>query len=338
MKRSTPASHPPESGAYLFEVAWEVCNQVGGIYQVIRSKVPLMTDRWGDHYCLVGPWVEGKATLEFEEVKAQGWIGRAIDSLREQGLVVRHGRWLVPGRPRALLIEYWLQPDKLGEAKYRFWTDHGIETPSGDRLIDEVVMFGDACRRLFEALAEHRAAGTPGRPKPTGQKTIIAHFHEWMAGLAIPEIRKRKLPVATIFTTHATLLGRYMASSEHDFYDKLPWIDQAEAATRYNVRTQHNIERACAHGAHTFTTVSSITGEECASLLGRPVDLITPNGLNIAAYNIPHDQQRLHGEYKEAIHRFTMGHFFPSYSFDLDKTLYFFTSGRFEPRNKGFDV
>ncbi|MEK6700622.1 MAG: glycosyltransferase, partial [Planctomycetota bacterium] len=144
--------------------------------------------------------------------------------------------------------------------------------------------------------------------------------------------------LATVFTTHATLLGRYMASNENDFYEKLPWVDQAEAAVRYNVRAQHGMERACAHGAHVFTTVSSVTGEECQYLLGRPVDLVTPNALTISSYNMVHEQQRLHGEYKEGIHRFTMGHFFPSYNFDLDKTLYFFTSGRFEPRNKGFDV
>ena len=33
-----------------------------------------------------------------------------------------------------------------------------------------------------------------------------------------------------------------------------------------------------------------------------------------------------------------MGHFFPSYTFDLDHTLYFFTSGRYEYRNKGMDL
>jgi glycogen(starch) synthase len=107
---------------------------------------------------------------------------------------------------------------------------------------------------------------------------------------------------------------------------------------RYNIPTQHAMERACAHGAHVFSTVSGVTAEECLHLLGRPVDLVLPNALTIASYNMVHEQQTLHGESKSLIHRFTMGHFFPSYSFDLDRTLYFFTSGRFEPRNKGFDL
>ena len=328
-------------GTMLFEVAWEVCNQVGGIYQVIRSKAPSMTERWGDRYCLVGPWVPSKAQLEFEETRPGSWIARALASLKEQGLTVHHGRWLVNGRPRVMLLEYHLPWERLGEVKFRLWNEHGIETPGNDGLVNDVVSFAEAVRRLLNALAEHRqqTPAAPARVKGgTAHTPIIAQFHEWMAGLAIPMLRRERAQVATIFTTHATLLGRYIAAGDEHFYDRLAWMDQADLAGRYNVRTQHSIERACAHGAHVFTTVSSITAEECASLLGRPVDVVTPNGLNVSRYNLAHDQQNQHAVSKEAIHRFVMGHFFPSYPLDLDKTLYFFTSGRFEPRNKGFDL
>lgn len=317
----------------LLEVAWEVCNQVGGIYQVVRSKVPLMVQRWGERYCLIGPYEPSKAALEFEEGRATGYLGRAIEKLRSEGLNVRFGRWLVPGRPRVLLIEHAAPPDRLAAMKYFLYADHGIPTPWHDPLVDGVVTFADGVRRLIEAVCEARA-GAPGR---TGGP-VVAHFHEWMGGLAIPEVRRRRLPVATVFTTHATMLGRYIAGSRPDFYDQLNWIDDAAEARRYNVVGQHSVERACAHGSHVFTTVSSITGEECAALLGRPVDVVLPNGLTIGLYNAGHEQQRLHGVYKDMIHRFTMGHFHPSYSFDLDRTLYFFTSGRYEPRNKGFDL
>ncbi len=318
----------------LFEVAWEVCNQVGGIYQVLKSKVPHMMERWGDRYCVVGPYVASSANLEFEETRPAGWMGRALQQLRDSGLIVHHGRWLVPGRPRALLIEHGLSAAQLNDVKYYLFADHAIETPSGDHLVDSVVSFSDGLRRLFEAICDQKV----GAARWHAPRTIVAHFHEWMAGLAIAAIRRKRLPVATVFTTHATLLGRYMASNEDDFYDRLPSVDQAASAQFYNIRSQHGIERACAHGAHVFTTVSSVTAEECRYLLGRQPEVLLPNGLTISAYNAGHDQQRLHGDCKEMIHRFTMGHFFPSYSFDLDKTLYFFTSGRFEPRNKGFDV
>lgn len=318
----------------MLEIAWETCNQVGGIYQVIRSKVPLMMQRWGERYLCIGPFEKNKAVLEFEPSRPTGWLARAIASLESQGLKVHYGRWLVSGRPRTILLEHALPKDRLAIIKYNLWTDFGIETPTDDPLIDPVVSFADAVQRLLAAICEHRPASARG----THTATMVAHFHEWMGGLAIPTIRRKKLPIASVFTTHATLLGRYVASARDDFYDQLPWIDDQAEATRFNVRPQHQIERACAHGAHVFTTVSSITAEECASLLGRPVDVVLPNGLTIGMYNAAHDQQRFHAEHKEQIHRFTMGHFFPSYSFDLDRTIYMFTSGRFEPRNKGFDL
>ncbi|MBS0190442.1 MAG: glycosyltransferase [Phycisphaerales bacterium] len=325
-------------GASLFEIAWEVCNQLGGIYQVIRSKVPLMMERWGDRYTLIGPYNEQKASVEFEPTAPGGWIGRAIEHLAAQGLKVHHGRWLVPGRPRVLLIEHGVPGWRLGEIKYGLWEHHGIETPGSDWLIDGVVTFSDAVRRVLEALCEQRASAGGVRAAKTSPRVMIAHFHEWMAGLAIPMIRRQNLPVATVFTTHATLLGRFMAMGMDDFYERLHSVNDAEAARKYNIVTQHKIERACAHGAHVFSTVSAVTAEECSALLGRPVDVVLPNGLNVARYNLAHEQQQLHANYKDRIHQFTMGHFFPSYSFDLDKTLYLFTSGRYEPRNKGFDL
>ncbi len=328
---------PPPQGPMLFEVAWEVCNQVGGIYQVLRSKAPLMVQRWADRYCLIGPYDAKAAAVEFEEVKPPAWIAKVITTLREQGLVVRYGRWMVPGRPRVMLIEHWQGHERLNEAKYRYWDHHRIELPSQDGLIDPVVTFADATTRLLQALAEHRTAYAK-QNWSSGAAPIVAHFHEWMGGLAIPEVRRRKLPVSIVFTTHATILGRYIASSRDNFYDILQYLDDGAEAKRFNITAQHAIERACAHGSHVFTTVSSITAEECACLLGRPVDVVVPNGLTIGLYNAGHDQQRLHGEYKEQLHRFAMGHFFPSYSFDLDRTLYFFSSGRYEPRNKGFDL
>jgi glycogen(starch) synthase len=320
-------------GGLLLEVSTEVCNQVGGIYQVIRSKAPLMSQRWGDRYCLVGPWEGAKAQTEFEELPASGWLAAALEELRGAGMIVHHGRWLVPGRPRVLLIEHWQGWEKTNDVKYRLFAEHGIETPGDDGLINFVVSFAEGVRRLLEMLVKHRGATGADSSGP-----MVAHFHEWLGGLAIPLIRRQGLPIATCFTTHATILGRYVAGSVEDFYDRLPWIDHEQEARRFNCVTQHKIERAAAHGAHVFTTVSSVTAEECNYLLGRPVDVVTPNGLTIALYNAGHDQQRLHGEYKEAIHKFVMGHFFPSYSFDLDRTVYCFTSGRYEPKNKGFDL
>jgi glycogen(starch) synthase len=328
---------PP--GAVLMEVSWEVCNQMGGIYQVIRSKAPRMVSRWRNRYWLVGPYIESKAALDFEPRRPTGWISRVIDTLALQGLSVHHGRWLVPGRPRVLLLDPRTTPQALDALKYRVWEHHGIEFPVGqsDELVDGVVSFADAVRRLLTVVCDvwrHRPTRDPNRT----ERRVLGHFHEWLGGLAIPMLRRERVPIGAVFTTHATLLGRYLASSDEQFYEHLPFYDQAREAAHFAVKAQHGIERACAHGADVFTTVSQITGEECTHLLGRTPDLVLPNGLNIDRYNVGHEFQTMHAQFKDRIHTFCMGHFFPSYSFDLNKTLYVFTSGRFEPRNKGFDV
>jgi glycogen(starch) synthase len=327
------SSAPP--GTLLFEVAWEVCNQVGGIYQVLRSKAPTIVERWKDSYCLVGPYVEAKAALEFEPTPPDGVLASVIAELGAAGLKAHHGRWLVPGNPRVLLLEHWSQQHKLAEVKHRLWQKHGIESPSSDWLYNDAVTFGESVRLLLETVSKHRR-GSAARGGET--QRIVAHFHEWLGSLALPMLRDQRLGIATLFTTHATLLGRYIASGEERFYDILQWLDGETEATRYNIRPQFRAEKTCAHASHVFTTVSSITAEECTQLLSRRPDIVTPNGLNVGQYYLSHEMQFRHAEFKQRINEFVMGYFFPSYSFDLDKTLYFFTSGRFEPRNKGFDL
>jgi len=335
-----PAGSAP-SDTVLFEVSSEVCNQVGGIYQVLRSKAALIAGRWPNRYWLVGPYVENKASVEFEPSRPPRWLSRAIETLAAKGITVHHGRWLIAGNPRVLLIQRDLPWQEIDRLKYELWSEHGIESPGGDRLVDESIAFADSMRLLLGAVCD--SLGAEGAAPPVDEeehsgRRVLAHFHEWLGGLAIPLIRKARLPVATVFTTHATILGRYMASSEENFYDRMWSIDNAAEAARYNIKGIHGYERACAHGAHVFTTVSPITGEECGALLGRVPDLFTPNGLNVSLNNVGHEFQTLHATYKDAIHRFVMGYFFPSYHFDLDRTIYMFTSGRFEPRNKGFDL
>ncbi|MBL0928313.1 MAG: glycosyltransferase [Phycisphaerales bacterium] len=337
-KPGRPADAGPTLPAdLLFEAATEVCNQVGGIYQVLRSKAPAMVKRWRERYCLLGPYVEKTASLEFEERPAPKVLARALEGLVAHGVTARHGRWLVSSRPRVILFQHHWTVADLDRLKYGLWERHRISTPAGDTVVDNAVYFAETLRLFFRELT---AAWASHHGSPDGRKPprFIAHFHEWLGGLTIPDLRRDKLPVASVFTTHATLLGRYAASNEEDFYDWLPFKNQESEARRYNIVGQHGIERACAHGAHVFTTVSSITGEECTHLLSRTPDLITPNGLNTERFSVGHEFQHLHADFKARLHRFTLGYFFPSYSFDLENTLYFFTSGRFEPRNKGFDL
>ncbi len=318
-----PAPLPP----LLFEIGWEVCWQLGGIYTVLRTKADAMKDQWDDRYCLIGPYNPATAALEFEERPSDGVIREALDHLRDAGIPCHFGRWLVPGRPRVILLDYRARYSRLHEDKYLLWADHGISTVANDGEVNDVVAFGFTVTEFFRELA-----------RVAGGRTILAHFHEWMGGVAVPRIAHLKLPIATIFTTHATLLGRYLASGNPEFYNHLPFTNADEEAARFNIFPRFAIERAATHASTVFTTVSEVTAFESEKLLGRRPDVILPNGLNHRRFAALHEFQNLHRQYKERIHEFVMGHFFPSYSFDLDNTLYFFTSGRYEYRNKGMDL
>ena len=318
----------------LIEVAWEVCNQVGGIYTVIRSKVPATMPAWGDRYCLLGPYFASQAQSEFEDYSDEQLAAmhdpyaEAVRALRAEGMDIHLGVWLVTGSPRAVLINPFQAYNRLAELKADLWRDHQLPTPDNDDLLHQVVAFGHLVERFIEKVAR----------LTEGRQRVIAHFHEWMTGVAIPELRRRQVPVHLVFTTHATLLGRYLAMNDPAFYDHLMLVNWQAEARHFNIEPAVSMERAAAHGSHVFTTVSELTVRECIYLLDRIPDAVLPNGLNIERFVALHEFQNLHKLYKDKIHEFVMAHFFQSYSFDLDQTLYLFTSGRYEYHNKGFDL
>jgi glycogen synthase len=317
------------SSTLMVEVAWEVCNQVGGIYTVIRSKTPYAMDKWGENYCLLGPYVHPNVMAAYDPVIDESDpFYQATVAMQKMGFEVYYGAWLITGRPKVALFNPASIKDKLAEIKYFLWKNHDIPTPANDPLIDDVLAFGHLVFLFFIELNRINK----------GKKKIIGHFHEWMAGTPIPKIRFDNLPITLVFTTHATILGRYLAMNDFTFYDRLPSYNWVAEAVKYNIDTQVKIERAAAHGSHVFTTVSDVTATECANLLDRKPDVILPNGINIERFVALHEFQNLHHEYKNKIHQFVMGHFFQSSKFDLDNTIYFFTSGRFEFHNKGFDL
>lgn len=312
----------------LFEIAWEVCWQLGGIYTVLKTKAAAMIERWGDRYCLVGPYNPHTAAVEFEEQPTYGSIRETLQRLKEQsGLTCHFGRWLIPGRPRVILVDYRSRYASLDNDKFLLWQDHGISTQNNDGEVNEVVAFGFSVAEFFRVFRE-----------VVTDRPILAHFHEWMGGVAVPRMAHQKTAIATVFTTHATLLGRYLASDNPYFYDHLPFLDPDAEAAKYGIYPRFAIERAAAHASTVFTTVSEVTAREAEKLLGRRPEAILPNGLNIHRFAAPHEFQHLHSIYKQRINDFVMGHFFPSYTFDLDRTIYLFTSGRYEYRNKGMDL
>ncbi|MCS6973955.1 MAG: glycogen/starch synthase [Cyclobacteriaceae bacterium] len=316
--------------ATLIEVSWEVCNQLGGIYTVIRSKVPAVMRHKAGAYFMVGPYMSQQILAEIDLLEdASDAAGLAVQKMREEGIEAYYAEWLITGRPRVVLLNpASVKVEQLNVIKYLLWKDFGIETPPDNTLINQVISFAHLTTRFLELFITLAEKDVP----------VIGHFHEWMSGLPIIYLKKRKAPIRTVFTTHATQLGRHLAINSPQFYDHLAFFDWQSEAPKFGIKTEASIEHACARDADVFTTVSEVTARECEHLLKRKPDVIVPNGLNIERFVAGHEVQNLHATYKEEIHQFVMGHFFQSYSWDLDKTIYFFTSGRYEFKNKGFDL
>ncbi|MEN8138222.1 MAG: glycosyltransferase [Bacteroidota bacterium] len=316
--------------SFIFETAWEVCNQVGGIYTVIRSKVPAITKRLGDNYTVIGPYFSNKADSEFEHNPLpETPVGWAIKKMWDMGLDVHYGTWLISGRPKAILFNTESIKNRLFEIKNKISSRYQINFDSTDELFDDVIAFGELTHIFFENFAKMH---------DWNAQDVLIHYHEWMAVSHLAELKYHNLPYKVIFTTHATILGRYLAMNDDNFYNHLPFYNWFKEAAHFNILPQVSFERLAAHNSDVLTTVSNITGKECTHLLGRTPDTILPNGLNIERFMATHKIEVLHKEHKEKIHRFTMGHFFHNYSFDLKNTIYLFTSGRFEYKNKGYDL
>jgi len=318
---------------FLFEAAWEVCNKVGGIYTVIRSKAQAQTEKWGDRVCLIGPYFPATAETELEEMTPTPSVALAIKNTQAQlGVKIHFGKWLINGNPKCILFEVNSDRDwkHRNEALALLWESNRISIPDHDKESMDVVLFGFYTAKFLANFTQ------------TAHHKTIAHFHEWQSGVGQLLVAHLKLPVATVFTTHATMLGRYLcAEGKFDFYNNLPAINAEHEAHRFCIAHRHRIEQQCAQGATVFTTVSDVTKWEAQYTLGRQAEYILPNGLQLdKTVAALHEFQVKHAASKEIISEFVRGHFYgPSMkTIDTDKILYLFTAGRYEFLNKGVDM
>ncbi|GCC33733.1 hypothetical protein chiPu_0012203 [Chiloscyllium punctatum] len=319
----------PVEDLMFFEISWEVTNKVGGIYTVIQTKAKVTADEWGENYVLIGPYYEHNVKTQVEVCEPNNAaVKKAIDSLKFQGFQVCFGRWLIEGNPYVLLFDISSAAWNLDKWKGEFWDTCHIGIPHYDSESNDAVIFGSLTALFLKELTEQFHS------KPN----IIAQFHEWQAGVGLILSRIRKYPIATIFTTHATLLGRYLCAGNADFYNLLDKFNVDKEAGERQIYHRYCMERASTHCAHVFTTVSAITAVEAENMIKRKPDVITPNGLNIKKFSAMHEFQNLHALYKSRIQEFIRGHFYGHLDFNLEKTLFFFIAGRYEFTNKGADV
>lgn len=314
---------------HCFEVSFEVCNKVGGIYTVVSSKARQMQKQYGKEYITVGPYFPKKAYGTFEEKVPPDNIKLVFDKLRNQGIDCHYGTWLVTGNPAAILVDFIPFTEQSNTIKRELWDSFKLDTMGTTYYdVDEPIIWSYACGKLI-----HELSFVLDGP-------VVAQFHEWLAGAGLLYLKQVKSRVATVFTTHATMLGRTLASADINLYDILDKINpEQEARNRgQGLWAKYQMERLCANNADAFTTVSEITGMEAEKLLGRKPDVLLYNGLDIEKFPTFEESSVRHRIFKSKIFDFVQHYFFPYYTFDLDNTLIFFLSGRYEFHDKGIDV
>uniref|UniRef100_A0A3Q1LJJ0 Glycogen [starch] synthase n=1 Tax=Bos taurus TaxID=9913 RepID=A0A3Q1LJJ0_BOVIN len=318
----------PVENLLLFEVSWEVTNKVGGIYTVIQTKAKTTADEWGDNYFLIGPYFEHNMKTQVEQCEpVNDAVRRAMDTMNKHGCQVRFGRWLIEGSPYVVLFDIGYSAWNLDKWKGDLWEACSVGIPYHDQEANDMLIFGSLTAWFLKEVTDH----ADGRH-------VIVQFHEWQAGIGLILSRARKLPIATVFTTHATLLGRYLCAANIDFYNHLDKFNIDKEAGERQIYHRYCMERASVHCAHVFTTVSEITAIEAEHMLKRKPDVVTPNGLNVKKFSAVHEFQNLHAMYKARIQEFVRGHFYGHLDFDLEKTLFLFIAGRYEFSNKGADI
>ncbi len=310
---------------YIFESSWEVCNKVGGIYAVLSTRAKTLQDRLHNRLVFIGPdcWKETESPYFQEDDNLfREWQLAAS----KQGLKIRVGRWTVPGEPIAVLVDFNQYFSKKNEIYGQLWNDFQVDSLHAYGDYDEASMFSYAASLVVGSFYDFYL---------DAKKKVVYHGNEWMTGLGLLYVQKHYPQIATIFTTHATSIGRSIAGNNKPLYDYLFAYNGDQMAEELNMQSKHSIEKQTAHHVDCFTTVSDITARECLELLDKPVDVVLPNGFEDdfvprgAAFTHKRKWARKRLlDVANALLGTDLG----------DETLLISTSGRYEFRNKGVDV
>lgn len=308
---------------HLFEVSWEVCNKVGGIYEVVASKALQAVEMFGDNYYLLGP--DLKNNPEFIESNEGCWDILRYQ-LKDKELNCRCGRWNIPGNPKVILVDFAGKYNS-NQLLYALWERYGLDSLSGGWDYIEPILFSHACGEVITTAYSALVAPEKGR--------AVAQFHEWMCGAGLLEVKQNVPEIGTIFTTHATMLGRAMAGAGVDIYAKMASISPVQEAAAYNITAKYSMESISAREADIFTTVSKITADEATVFLGRTPDVFTVNGLDMRTIpDFSSDRKAAAVNRERLLEPVTklLRHELPG------NTRIMAISGRYEFHNKGLDV
>ena len=311
----------------LFETSWEVCNKVGGIYAVLSTKARTLGEQFGDKLIFIGPdlWNEENPSPYFKERKTL--LKQAQQKLQlPWGISIRVGRWDIPGAPQVVLVNWGETARHLSEIYGEMWRDYGVDSLHSYGDYEESCAFAVASAIVIQALTQHLKAN-PSR--------VVAHFDEWTTGMGLLYLKNCEPRISTIFTTHATSIGRSICGNGKPLYDYFHQYNGDQMAVELNMQSKHSLEKAAAHNADCFTTVSEVTARECEQLLQIRPQVVTPNGFepDFVPKTVKYNRLRKDGRDKLlTVAKAVTGH---QYGPD---TFIIATSGRHEYRNKGLDL
>jgi glycogen(starch) synthase len=318
---------PLTEADYVFEISWEVCNRVGGIYTVLKSKARHLTKIYGKNYCLIGPYFEDKIRGEFEEIFLPREYKDVFNELEKGGIKCYLGKWLIEGEPSVILIDFKNFWEKSNKIKAKLWEDYKIDSLGSGYDFDEPMIWSYSVGMLIEKITVLNE-----------KDKIVVQFHEWLSGAGLLYLKKQAPKIKTIFTTHATVLGRSLIYNNIDFYSPLLKINIEEEVNRLKIKAKHQLEKAAAQNSDLFTTVSEITSLEAEVFLKRKPDFLLFNGLDLEKFPTLEEIVIKHKKENARLKEFLAYYFFPYYVFDLDNTLFYFIAGRYEFKTKGVDI
>lgn len=310
---------------FIFEASWEVCNKVGGIYTVLSMRAKTMQERLKDQIIFIGPdCTKDTENIYFKEDKSL--FAEWVQVTNDEGLSIKVGHWDIPGLPIAILIDYTSFFAQKNEFYGNLWQQYKVDSLHAYGDYDDSAMFSYAAAKVVESYYRHYLLN---------HKNVIFHANEWQTGFAALVLQYRVPEIATLFTTHATGIGRSIAGNNKPLYGYLPAYNGDQMAGELNMESKHSIEKQTALHVDCFTTVSEITALECKELLDKPVDVVLPNGFEddfvpkgVAFTNKRRAARKHLLHIAEALTGDTLD----------DDTLIVSTSGRYEFRNKGIDV
>lgn len=311
----------------LFEASWEVCNKVGGIYTVLSTKANSLKQKLGDKLIFIGPdvWTEQNPAPDFLERKTL--LDKAAAKIKlPYGITIRTGRWKVPGNPIAVLVKFSGVMEHLNDIFGEMWNDFGV---------DSLKEYGDYREACAFAIAAAEAALAIAKHLKANPADCIFHFDEWTTGMGLLWVKKHLPQAATVFTTHATSIGRSICGNGKPLYDYFDGYDGDQMARELNMEAKHSLEKTAAANADCFTTVSEVTAKECRQLLKVNPHVVTPNGFERGFIPTPEKQLKLRKKGREKLLKIASALTGRKWR---DDTFIVATSGRNEYRNKGIDL